>query len=158
MPIRAVVFDLFDTLVDLRAEDLPMEEHKGRRIPASARFVHGLVAERHPGVEFDAFQEAMLEGMQAFLESHLKNDREVTTFERFADALSRVGIDDAPLAERMTRSHMGVLKSAVRVILTTAKSRTFSKSSNPAATTPFAFACFWSPMAAGARSTICPTP
>ena len=114
MPIRAVVFDLFDTLVDLRAEDLPMEEHKGARIPASARLVHALVRERHE-VDFDAFQEAMLAGMHAFKESHLRNDREVTTFERFSDALGRVGVEDPELAERMTRSHMGVLKSAVRV-------------------------------------------
>jgi len=114
MPIRAVVFDLFDTLVDLRAEDLPMEEYDGRRIPASARVVHGLVAESHP-VDFDAFQQAMLSGMHAFKESHLSRDREVTTFERFLDALSRLDIDDPELAERMSRTHMGVLESVVQV-------------------------------------------
>ena len=112
--IRAVVFDLFDTLVDLRGEDLPTEEHRGVRIPASARQVHALVAERHP-VDFDAFQAAVLAGIRAFQESHLKHDREVTTFERFTDALARIGIEDPPLAERMTELHMGVLRSAVRV-------------------------------------------
>lgn len=114
MRIRAVVFDLFDTLVDLCAEELPVEEYKGQRIPASARSVHALVAERHR-VGFDAFQEAMMEGMQAFLESHLRRDREVTTLERMSDALARIGIEDAELAERMTWSHMDVLRSAVRV-------------------------------------------
>lgn len=113
MRVRAISFDLFDTLVDLRAEDLPMEEYDGRRIPASARTVHALVAENHP-VDFGAFQEAMLSGMHAFKESHLSQDREVTTFERFTDALSRVGVDDAELAERMSRTHMGVLKSVVQ--------------------------------------------
>lgn len=114
MPIRAVVLDLFDTLVDLRAEDLPMEEYAGSRIPASARRVHALVAERH-AVDFDAFQEAMMSGMRAFLESHLANDREVKTFERMSDALLRMGVEDPQLAEVMTREHMAVLKSAVRV-------------------------------------------
>lgn len=114
MPIRAVVFDLFDTLVDLRAEDLPMEEHAGNRIPASARQVHALVAEQHE-VDFDAFQDAMLTGMRALVESHLSRDREVTTFHRFSDALSRLGIEDPPLAERMSEVHMGVLESVVRV-------------------------------------------
>jgi putative hydrolase of the HAD superfamily len=113
MPIRAVVFDLFDTLVDLRAEDLAMEEYRGRRIPASARATHALVRERH-GVDFDAFQRAMLEGMQAFQESHLARDREVATLLRFTDALGRLGIEDAELAERMSTTHMGVLKSVVR--------------------------------------------
>ena len=114
MPIRAVVFDLFDTLVDLRAEDLPTEQYNGARIPASARRVHAVVAERHP-VAFDAFQAAMLSGMRAFQESHLAVDREVKTLERFTDALARLGIVDPELARRMTWVHMEVLKSAVRV-------------------------------------------
>lgn len=114
MAIRAVVFDLFDTLVDLRAEDLPMEEHRGVRIPTSARRVHALVAERHP-IGFDAFQEAMTSGMRAFQESHLSKDREVTTLERMTDALTRMGVADPELAERMTRVHMGTLQSAVSV-------------------------------------------
>ena len=114
MPIRAVVFDLFDTLVDLRAEDVPMEEHRGKRFPASVRRVFGLVAERHP-VDFEAFQEAMLRGMRAFQESHLAHDREVTTFERMSDALARLGVVDPELAERMTDTHMAALKGAVAV-------------------------------------------
>jgi putative hydrolase of the HAD superfamily len=114
MPIRAVVFDLFDTLVDLRSEDVPLKEHRGQRIPASVWQVHALVAERHP-VDFDAFQEAFVAGIRAFQESHLKHDREVTTFERFSDALARVGISDPDLAARMTQVHMGALASAVRV-------------------------------------------
>jgi putative hydrolase of the HAD superfamily len=112
--IRAVVFDLFDTLVDLRSEDIPMEEHDGDRIPASARAVHALVAERH-AVDFDAFQRAMMSGMRAFIESHLKNDREVTTFERMTDALKRIDIVDPELAEGMTRRHMEGIRSVVRV-------------------------------------------
>ena len=112
MPVRAIVFDLFDTLVDLRAEDLSMEEYKGQRIPASVRLTHALVAERH-GVDFDAFQQAMLEGMRALQESHLAHDREVTTFERFRDALARLGIEDVALARELSTTHMGVLKSVV---------------------------------------------
>ncbi|MGH0028217.1 MAG: HAD family hydrolase [Myxococcota bacterium] len=113
MPIRAVVFDLFDTLVDLRAEDLSTERFEGRTIPASARQTHALVAEGH-AVDFAAFQQAMLDGMHALHESHLAHDREVTTFERMRDALARLGIDDDALAERMSSAHMGVLKSVVR--------------------------------------------
>ena len=112
MPIRAVILDLFDTLVDLRAEDLALEEYQGRRIPASARATHALVHERH-GVEFDAFHEALIEGMRALQESHLAHDREVTTLLRFSDALGRLGIEDPELALRMSRAHMDVFKSVV---------------------------------------------
>jgi putative hydrolase of the HAD superfamily len=114
MPIRAVVFDLFDTLVDLRSEDVPLREHRGTRIPASVWQVHALVAEGHP-VDFDAFQEAFMAGMRAFQDSHLKQHREVKTIERFTDTLARLGIEDAELAHRMTELHMGVLRGAVRV-------------------------------------------
>ena len=48
MELRAVVFDLFDTLVDLRFEDLPRMEHEGRRLPASFKRLHAVVAERRP--------------------------------------------------------------------------------------------------------------
>ena len=48
MELRAVVFDLFDTLVDLRFEDLPRIEHEGRRLPASLKQLHVVVAERRP--------------------------------------------------------------------------------------------------------------
>lgn len=112
MSVRAVVFDLFDTLVDLRGEDLALEEYRGQRIPASARAAHALAFERH-GVDFDAFHRAMMEGNKALHESHLARDREVTTLLRFTDALARLGIEDAELAERMSLVHMGVIKSVV---------------------------------------------
>ena len=48
MPIRSVVFDLFDTLVDLRWEQIPPLEHQGVRLPASTRVLYGEVA-RHNG-------------------------------------------------------------------------------------------------------------
>lgn len=114
MPIRAVVFDLFDTLVDLRFEDLPTLEHEGKRLPASSRQVHAALAER-ADVDFDTFNEALLAGVRAFGESHFSQDREVTTFERFSDVLTRVGVTDSELAERMTQIHMGALRAVVRI-------------------------------------------
>jgi HAD superfamily hydrolase (TIGR01549 family) len=112
--VRAVVFDLFDTLVDLRADELPSEEFEGRRIPASARRIHAALAERVE-VDFGAFHEALMEGVRAFGESHYAKHREVPTFERFSDLLGRVGVSDPELAERMTQIHMAAIRAAVRV-------------------------------------------
>ncbi len=114
MPIRAIVFDLFDTLVDLRFEDLPSEEFEGHRIPASIRRVHGAVAER-VDIDFGAFAEAVRAGVRDFGESHYAKHREVPTFERFTDTLARVGVTDPELAERMTQIHMAALRATVRV-------------------------------------------
>jgi putative hydrolase of the HAD superfamily len=113
VPIRAVVFDLFDTLVDLRFEDLPTQEHRGKRVPSSTLQLHEEVA-RHAPIEFDAFVDAMLEGARAFEASHFANDREVPTDLRFADTLQRLGLEAPALVARMTEIHMGVLASAVR--------------------------------------------
>ena len=113
VPIRAVVFDLFDTLVDLRFEDLPRHEHNGKRLPASVVELQKELA-RHADVSLDALIEEMLEGNRAFDESHFAHDREVPTELRFTDTLARLGVDAPGLARRLTDIHMGVLASAVR--------------------------------------------
>lgn len=115
MPIRAVVFDLFDTLVDLRWEKLPATEHRGKRLPATAPLLHGHVA-RHAEVDFDTFLETLFEGDRAFAVSHYEQGREVPTQVRFADLLRRFGLEDEALVATMTAEHMGMLRSGVEVL------------------------------------------
>jgi FMN phosphatase YigB (HAD superfamily) len=113
--IRAVVFDLFDTLVDLRWEKLPVAEHKGRRIPATAPRLYQRVAGR-VSIDFEGFVETLLEGDRAFAESHYRVDREVPTRLRFVDLLGRLGVDDPALADALTAEHMGMLRRGVEVV------------------------------------------
>ena len=54
MAIRAVVFDLFDTLVDLSMQDLPRVEIDGRSVPSTAGALHRAVA-ADAGVDFERF-------------------------------------------------------------------------------------------------------
>ena len=115
MPIRAIIFDLFDTLVDLRWERLPTTEHRGKRLPASASALHERVS-RQRSVDLDAFVDTMLQGDRDFAESHYKHDREVPTELRMSDVLRRLGIEDGDLASELTRLHMGVLRSGVEVV------------------------------------------
>ena len=115
MPIRAIIFDLFDTLVDLRWERLPTTEHRGKRLPASASALHERVS-RQRSVDLDAFVDTMLQGDRDFAESHYKHDREVPTELRMGDVLRRLGIEDGDLARELTRLHMGVLRSGVEVV------------------------------------------
>ena len=61
MAIRSVVFDLFDTLVDLRAENIPAEQVGAHKLPASVRALHEEVA-RVSGTSFDDFAAALGEG------------------------------------------------------------------------------------------------
>ena len=113
--IRAIVFDLFDTLVDLRWERLPVMMHRGKKLPASASVMHERVQERC-AIDFDAFLEALIEGDKGFAESHYKHDREVPTQLRMSELLRRIGVDDAELADELTHVHMGVLRSGVELL------------------------------------------
>ena len=115
MPLRAVVFDLFDTLVDLRWEKLPASEHRGRKLPATASRLHERVS-RLARIDFDTFVDTMLAGDRAFAESHYREDREVPTRLRFTDLLERLGLEDATLVEALIAEHMGVLRSGVEVL------------------------------------------
>ena len=115
MPIRAIIFDLFDTLVDLRWERLPVTEHRGKRVPASITALHERV-NRSRVVDLDAFIDTMLQGDRDFAESHYKHDREVSTELRMGELLRRLGIEDGELASELTQIHMGVLRSGVEVL------------------------------------------
>jgi len=115
VPIRAIVFDLFDTLVDLRWERLPVSEHNGKRLPASTPALHERVRSRCD-VDLDAFVDTMMQGDRAFAETHYKHDREVPTELRMGDVLRRLGIADDELARELTRVHMAVLRSGVELV------------------------------------------
>ncbi len=117
MPIRAIVFDLFDTLVDLRWERLPVTEHRGKRLPASMPALHERVSQRC-GIDLDAFVDTLVSGDRDFAESHYKHDREVPTELRMGGLLRRLGIGDeqGELARELTRLHMGVLRSGVELV------------------------------------------
>ena len=115
MPVRAIVFDLFDTLVDLRSERVPFVEHRGKKLPASMPALHELIRSRC-AVELDAFVDTMAEGGRDFAESHYRHDREVPTDLVMRDLLRRLGIEDPGLAGELTRLHMEVVRSAVEVV------------------------------------------
>jgi len=112
--IRAISLDLFDTLVDLRQENLPTEEHHGARLSASVRAVHRALCERFD-VPFEHFTRVMVDVSTAFARSHYARDREVPTELRFAEVARVLGLSDAALPEILTGVHMGVLRSEVAV-------------------------------------------
>jgi len=112
MPGRAVVFDFFDTLVDLLQEKLPTEEHHGAPVSASVHACHAALSER-ADVPFDVFTRAVVEASKAFAKSHYAKGLEVPTQLRFEDVTRRLDLDDAELPAILTRVHMGVLRSVV---------------------------------------------
>ncbi len=114
MHVRAVVFDLFDTLVDLRFEELPRVEHQGHWLPASATLLHEAVAER-AAVSFSEFVAAERAIRDELHAPRYAAGRELPTGERFAAVLEHLGVRDPELPALLTSIHMGVLHGAVAV-------------------------------------------
>jgi HAD superfamily hydrolase (TIGR01549 family) len=113
MRFQAVVFDLFDTLVDLHYGGTPSEQHAGRGVPPTARAVHAAV-ERVSEVEFGAFMDALFAVDSEYRETRYRKGLELPTEERFTTVLERLGIADEPLAQAMTEIHMaGIYDSTV---------------------------------------------
>ena len=114
MQIRAVVFDLFDTLVDLHYENLPRAQADGKPLPPTVPALHE-AARTRLAISFDAFAEALAEIDLAFRDSHYAVDREVPTEQRFTALARRLGASDPDLPSLLTSVHMGLLREQVRV-------------------------------------------
>jgi HAD superfamily hydrolase (TIGR01509 family) len=113
--IQAVVFDLFDTLVDLHYENLPRgSSADGKPLPPTAPALHEALRRRHE-IAFDEFAAALSEVDFAFRDSHYAEDREVPTAQRFIALAERLGARDPALPELLTAVHMGQLREQVRV-------------------------------------------
>jgi HAD superfamily hydrolase (TIGR01493 family) len=113
MPIKAVVFDLFDTLVDLMTENVPVMQHAGGPVPGFLAQLHAALPEPQ-GIDFDTFLAAMAEVDRDFRKSHYAHGLEVPTIERFASLVDVLGLSDTSLADVLAAHHMEGLKSHVR--------------------------------------------
>jgi putative hydrolase of the HAD superfamily len=112
--IRAVVFDLFDTLVDLSLRDLPRVEIDGRSVPSTAGALHEAVA-AHSEIEFEPFMAALTEVDREFRETRYARGLELPTLERFEAVVDRLGIDAPELPGVLTETHMGLIRKQVSV-------------------------------------------
>jgi len=110
MPIRAIVFDLFDTLVDLPMDTLPRVEIEGRQLMSTLGALHDALRARTP-VAFDDFARVMAAVDREWRATHWERDRELTTPERFARVARALGLDDPELPGILTEVHMGMLES-----------------------------------------------
>lgn len=106
MGLRAIVFDLFDTLVDLHWERLP-QTPVGR---GSAARLHELVS-RHRPIGLEAFAEELEQSDRALFEKRYPLGLEVPTLRRMQALVERLGISEPGLAERLCDEHMRLLRS-----------------------------------------------
>jgi putative hydrolase of the HAD superfamily len=115
MPIRAMVFDLFDTLVDLHFDPSDTTEVAGRRVHSFVLRLHQALRERAE-VDFESFMEAVSEVDRSEGRPRYKEGREFPTLERFGSVVRLLGLEDPELPEILTRTHMAGISEGVIVL------------------------------------------
>lgn len=108
--VRAVLFDLFDTLVDLHFSRLPATEVGGKKMPGTLVFQHEALTARGHDVDFERFRSTLRETDGELMASHLQQGIELPTTLRFRRLAERLGIEDAELPSILTATHMGKLQ------------------------------------------------
>ena len=113
---KAIVLDLFDTLVKWEPERLPLMEWQGRSIHTTMPWVFPILAERM-GDKFDRdnFIEVYSSVVEEIGVERERDGIEITCTERFVRALRRLmpAPDDELLrfAEELTRAHMAGVRA-----------------------------------------------
>jgi len=115
MPIRAMVFDLFDTLVDLNFDASDTTEVAGRQVHSFVVRLHEALRERAE-VDFQTFMEAVAEVDRSEGRPRYKEGREFPTLERFERVVRLLGLEDPELPEILTRVHMSGIFECVIVL------------------------------------------
>jgi len=112
VPVRAVLLDLFDTLVDIHMENLPVVAIGGRRVPSTYGLLHDASVHWH-GLDFDTFAAKLGLVDQSFRDRLRVEHREVATVERFQAFGRAIGRPSDEMAHALTAAHMGELRKHV---------------------------------------------
>jgi len=116
---KAVVIDLFDTLVTWNPDGLPLMQFRGREIRSTTPLLYSTL-EAALGNRFDRekFSEAHASVYSEIFTERLKRDAvEITCLERFARTLKILDVDEriaAPLAENLRRIHMARVREVTK--------------------------------------------
>lgn len=126
---QAVLFDMFDTLVNFNNQRLPLVQIDGQEVRSTSPYVYEAIKHACPGVSLADFYKAFVEAFRAAEEIRNRDQREVTAHERFRILFQRLGLPDGPevarfidvgIAEHMRQlaramefpeSHRGVLEA-----------------------------------------------
>ncbi len=114
MAIRAVVFDLFDTLVDISMQDLPRVEIDGHSIPSTAGALHESVA-ACAEIDFEHFVDTLAQVDRGFRQTRYELGLELPTLERFEAVVEQLGLNVPELPGILTDTHMGMIRQQVSI-------------------------------------------
>ena len=100
----AVFFDLFDTLVRFRRDQLPAIEIDGKTVRSTAGRLHGVLCAHVPELTLEQCYGALLASWKEAERLRDLDDREVSASERFTDFFRRLSLDPdrVPVALRQS--------------------------------------------------------
>ena len=117
MRYRAVLFDLFDTLVSFDRNRLPEVHVSGKVIRSTAGHLHQAFRPFAPAVELGEFVDALMWSWQEAERRRGETHREVAAAERLGLLIERLGLDLGALAPEavpvLLATHMRELSKAV---------------------------------------------
>jgi len=110
---KAVIFDMFDTLVNFRNVHLPLVRVNGREVRSTSPFVYEVLKPLCAAVSFEEFFHAFVGSYRAAEEIRNREQREVTVRERFRMLFDNLqiseGQDVAALMEAGIAEHTRLL-------------------------------------------------
>jgi putative hydrolase of the HAD superfamily len=99
MAYRAILFDLFDTLVLFDRERLPLVQVNGQTVRSTAGHLHALLAPHVPGISLDAVYTGLTESWREAERQRAIDHREIAAPVRFAHFLRCMAVDPAACPE-----------------------------------------------------------
>ena len=112
----AIFFDLFDTLVRFRRDQLPAIEINGKTVRSTAGRLHGVLCPHVPELTLERCYGALLASWNEAERLRNLDDREVSAIERFTDFFRRLRLDPdgmpATLRQALLDAHRDELSRA----------------------------------------------
>src|SRR5258705_3360050 len=119
MPYRAVLFDLFDTLVRFDRERMPEIQINGKVVRSAAGMLRGIRRTQAPEIGLEACYEALGASWREAERLRALDHREVSALDRFAYFFRELGLDESVLPAGFGRAlidaHRGALGGAAEV-------------------------------------------
>jgi len=114
--VQAIVFDLFDTLVDLHMERIQRVEVAGLWVGGTSRALFEALRDHDEALDFEHFARTLHRVDAEFRQSRYAKGLELPTLERFETLLGRLALEVPGLAQVLTDVHMAGLRAQVRLV------------------------------------------
>jgi len=114
---RAVILDLFDTVVNFDYSRLPTAEVRGETVHTTSRAVYEALSSKYEGIDYALFYDISTRTYLEFEEMKRREERELPSVRRFELLIKNLGItnggDSGEFLERLVLAHMNALMTGV---------------------------------------------